>query len=71
MIVREHDVIHQKHISRLEHQIDAGKVKVSVQRKNNQNLKQKVMDFRKEKRMQLQILDGLVRTYLHLLCKIT
>jgi hypothetical protein len=60
--VKENDAVNQKQIHRLEQQLQAAKVKLSVARRNNQVLRAKVDQLRKEKLMQLKILDGLVST---------
>lgn len=58
-IVKENDVLFRKQVALLEQKLEATKVKISVTRVNNQTLRQKVMGQRKEKIMQLEILDGL------------
>jgi hypothetical protein len=58
-IVKENDMLFRKQVALLEQKLEATKVKISVTRVNNQTLRQKVMGLRKEKIMQLEILNGL------------
>ena len=59
VIVKENDQLFRKQVALLEQKLEATKVKISVTRVNNQALRQKVMGLRKEKMMQLEILNGL------------
>jgi hypothetical protein len=60
-IAKQHDILNKKLIARLECQLQASKVKLSTARNENIGYRNKVDDLRREKLLQLQILNDLVR----------
>lgn len=56
----DHEITNKKLISRLEHQLQMSNIKLSTAKNENITLKGKVQDLRREKLLQLQILNDLV-----------
>lgn len=59
-LVSAHHQQQQKLVTRREHSLQTAKVKLSTARSQNMTLKLKVDDLRREKMLQLQILNDLV-----------
>lgn len=61
--------MNKKQIGKLEHQLQMSKIKLSVARNENINLKQKVLNYRRDKLLHLQILNDLVSTIIIIINK--
>lgn len=61
-ITKVNDINNRKLIARLEYQLQNANIKLSTARNDNSKFKTKVEDLRREKMLQLQILNDLVST---------
>lgn len=59
-IVKEESAVQKRSIHKLEHQVEMAKTKLSAARGDNQKLKKKIDELRRDKLMYTQILRDLV-----------
>mmetsp|Transcript_8089 Transcript_8089/g.11360 ORF Transcript_8089/g.11360 Transcript_8089/m.11360 type:complete len:546 (+) Transcript_8089:13-1650(+) len=60
-ITKDVEISNQKVIGKVEHNLQMARIKLSIARNDNSNVKKKVDDLRKEKLLHVQILNDLVR----------
>jgi hypothetical protein len=62
-IVKDHEMMNQKLLGRLEYQLQTSNSKLSIAKNENLSLKVSMQKFRREKMLHLQILNDLVRIF--------
>lgn len=61
--MNEEEKVNKKELHRLEKQLQAAKIKLSVARKDNTEMKSKIDNLRKDKLMHMQIMNDMVRNW--------